>query len=273
MKIPIIALSSVLWLSVYVSAGPQAPDASAFSPDITQALEAPETQIPAPAAIREPITLDAAANLTTEELRAVENANRALTLALAGRHDRFGLMPETPLSREYAILASAVDHKGSLDILLKVMTGVCLNNPGFKQAPKTHVQAMMRGLMSYLSGGGAAIEFQGRHDLTLHFTYAAYLDMAYGYTLARYAALRKEQQDSQQDGNACDYDDYAASMLGASWADKNAPELAAWLNKWETGERKLYDIPALQFGREPHGVGPQSQKLREVDAFAANLMR
>ncbi len=273
MKIPLIALSSVLWLSVHVSAGAQAPDNRAFSPDIAQALEASETQIPAPAAASEAIPLDAALNMTPEELRTVENANKALMLALAGRHDRFGLMPETPLSREYAALAASVDHKKSLDILLRAMVGICLKNPGFGQDPHKHLQAMLRGIMSYLSGEGAAIEFQGRHDLTLHFTYAAYLDMTYGYNLTRYAAMRKEQQDSQQDGNACDYDDYAASMLGASWADKNMSELAAWLNKWETGERKLYDIPALQFGREPHGIGPQSQKLREADAFAAKIMQ
>ncbi|MBI4351725.1 MAG: hypothetical protein HY550_09815 [Elusimicrobia bacterium] len=272
MRIPPAALFSALCVFACVPAGAE-PPAAEFPAELSAAGAAYRTQIPPPVnpAARAAAPENDAAELAPEELRIVENADKAL--ALAGRGDRFDLMPETPLSGEYAVLAAGADHKGKLDLLLRAMAGACLAHPGFKRDPRTHTRAMLRGIMSYLSGAGGAVGFQERQDLALHFTYAAYLDLAYGYNVARAAAARKESHDSQQEGNSCDYDDYAASMLGVNWAEKRTADLEAWLGKWGTGERKLDDIPPLQFGRERPGDLPRPGKLREVDSFAAKIMR
>lgn len=186
--------------------------------------------------------------------------------------DRFSfsmLLPETPLSEEYALKAARSPEQADLAGLLRFMAAACLESPRFGSEPVREAKAMLVGVASYLSAGGRRVAFQGRSDRALHFVYAAALRTEYHRITVRLAAAVKEERDAMTPGNYCDYDDYAASMLGLFWAENLAASPEEWLRAAAGGAADIGAVPPLRFGHEPGGVKPSLVRLQEIDARMA----
>jgi len=122
----------------------------------------------------------------------------------------------------------------------------------------------------YWTERGAHPTFQKREDLALHFIHGGFLSSRLGYRAARKFALEKEKRDANEQGNAFDLDDYAATLLGARWAvhgSKNKEQALAWYHQWAAGKKTLSGLAPLRFGKLPPGKTATRAQLDAVETF------
>jgi len=121
---------------------------------------------------------------------------------------------------------------------------------------------LFNGLLLWTRDGGQPT-LQGRHDLALHFIYAASYECALG--LGRTVALAKEQFDQAQ-GKPFDLDDMAASFAGAAWV-RQAKTDSRWMSQWAKGQKSLdKNLPRFQYGTGPHTNDTLTRIDREIAA-------
>lgn len=174
-------------------------------------------------------------------------------------------------SREYHAEAERLAAQG-LDFS-SVFAGISrhlLRSPRTTRAPRQELTHLFRGLIRWTRHGAAPV-LQGRPDWPLHFIYGGYLASTYGSAAAEAAALLKEQRDSLAPGNAFDLDDYAVTLIGARWSVL-AGEKPQDLPLWAEGSKALNLLPAMPFGRLPHGRQPAPALLLRARAFVRGAL-
>ena len=144
------------------------------------------------------------------------------------------------------------------------------DSPRFKSAPRREMASLFRGMIGWTRGGATPV-FQSRQDWPLHFIYGGYFAATYGSAVAEAAALAKEEKDSLTPGNVFDLDDYAVTLIGARWATITL-ERPQDLPLWTSGAKALSLLPALPFGRLPHGRQPAPALLQRVRAFVRGVI-
>lgn len=127
------------------------------------------------------------------------------------------------------------------------------------------VRSLVTGLLAWTQNGGRPV-IQGRHDLALHFIYAAVGELT---EMGKVLSFVKEQID-ESSGKPFDLDDLAAGFTGAEWV-RQARKNSQWLQLWGTGEKNVRaHFPQFRFGVNACSAHTLRQIQQEIErAFAA----
>ena len=183
---------------------------------------------------------------------------------------------DSPEAKEYAEAAQGLAARG-LDFSA-VFAGLCrhlLDDPRARRASRAETANLFRGLIRWTRNGGKPA-WHGREDWPLHFIYGGYVAAAYGHAAAEAAAYAKEDRDAFARGNYFDLDDLGVTLIGARWASRvgnGFKELARWAGPWASGQRALDALPAMSFGRLPHGHLPSPAQAWRLRAFVDGVLR
>ena len=198
----------------------------------------------------------------------------ALILRLAGVAYADGKIPRqrigSPADEDYALLARTLHQRGwNFDQIFAASCQRALTNAliAGKQPIQDQVRAVFGGLWLWSRRGGAPA-LQGQNDKALHFigggVFEGYWDMG------RRAAVTKERIDSKDLDNFWDFDDLAATIMGARWMDValdgDADHTRRWIELWASSRYTLSrSLPQLKFGHMRPGQRASPEQVEAID--------
>lgn len=198
----------------------------------------------------------------------------ALSLAVAGvvhadgkpARQRIG----SPADEEYASLARTLQQRGwNFDQIFSAACQRALTNAAIagKLPLQDQVRAVFGGLWLWSRRGGNP-SLQSQNDKALHFigggVFEGYWDMG------RRAAVAKERIDSKDLDNYWDFDDLAATIMGARWMDValdgDEQHTRRWIELWASSRYTLSrSLPKLNFGHMRPGQRASPEQVEAID--------